>query len=64
MPKESERPDLGRAHGNSPDRGQPSGHTPADHAEPRRRPIARTNGPDHADPTEKGRPHDTGRSGA
>jgi hypothetical protein len=64
MPKESERPDLGRVNATSPDRGQPSGHTPADHAEVRRRPNAGTTGPDHADPTEKARPHDSGRSGA
>jgi hypothetical protein len=64
MPHSTRKPDLGRANGTAPDRGAPSGHTPADHAEPRRPPQARSKLPDHADPTEKARPHDTGRSGA
>ena len=57
------RPDLGQAHGTSPDRGRPTGHTPADHAEPRR-PVRHPAGPDHTDPRERARPTDTGRGGA
>lgn len=63
MPHATEKPDLGHAHGTKPDRGEPSGHTPADHAEHRRAPAIH-GGPDHADPSEKARPRDTDRSGA
>jgi hypothetical protein len=60
-------PDLGKANGNSPDRGQPSGHTRADHAHP-----TRELKPSEKDPpgdgehraTEKARPWDTDRGGA
>jgi hypothetical protein len=64
MPHSTKKPDLGQAHGNTPDRGAPSGHTPADQAEHRRPPPAQSGGPDHKDPTEKARPRDTSRSGA
>ena len=64
MSNSTRKPDLGRAHGVSPDRGSASGHTPADHAEQRREPTAPSGQPDHKDPTEKARPRDTNRSGA
>ncbi|HEV2675615.1 MAG TPA: hypothetical protein VGV37_13810 [Aliidongia sp.] len=63
MSHATQKPDLGQAHGTRPDRGAPSGHTPDDHADHRRAPAA-SQGPDHTDPTEKARPHDTDRSGA
>jgi hypothetical protein len=63
MPHSPPKPDLGRANGMTPDRGAPSGHTPDDHAKPHRR-QSRSKLPDHADETERARPHDTGRSGA
>jgi len=61
------KPDLGKAHGTTPDRGRPSGHTPSDHGEHTRRLD-----PDEKDPpgkgqhraTEKARPRDTERGGA
>lgn len=64
MSHSTRKPDLGHAHGASPDRGSASGHTPADHAEPRSDPTAQSSQPDHKDPTEKARPRDTNRSGA
>jgi hypothetical protein len=51
-------PDLGRQNGAAPDRGNPSGHTPADAYEHRPR---RSSDPAAA---EKARPTDTGRHGA
>jgi hypothetical protein len=64
--KPAERPqELSRKNAKTPDRGQPSGHTPADAAETRS--AHRTQEPagakNHA-PVEKGRPKDTGRGGA
>lgn len=64
MSHSTQKPDLGRAHGATPDRGSASGHTPADQDERRRVPAARSDRPDHMDPTEKARPRDTDRSGA
>lgn len=63
MPHATDKPDLGRAHGKKPDRGEPSGHTPADHAEHRRTSTVH-HGADHTDAREKARPRDTDRSGA
>jgi hypothetical protein len=63
MSHATKKPDLGRVHARTPDRGTASGHTPADHAKHRRQ-LATRPGPDHADPTEKARPRDTNRSGA
>lgn len=63
--KPEQRAELGRRNAMTPDRGEPSGHTPADAAETRttqrtREPAGAKN---HA-LVEKGRPKDTGRSGA
>ena len=60
-------PDLGKAHGKTPDRGRPSGHTPEHHLHP-----TRELKPSEIDPpgdgehraTEKARPWDTDRGDA
>jgi len=64
MRQPTPKPDLGRAHGATPDRGAPSGHTPADHDETHRAPHPASGRPDNEDPTEKARPRDTNRGGA
>jgi hypothetical protein len=64
MSHSTQKPDLGHAHGQTPDRGTPSGHTPPDHGEHRRKPTQPSHVPDHRDPTEKARPRDTNRTGA
>ena len=64
MPHSTQKPDLGRANGTRPDRGSASGETPAVPDERGPVPPARSDRPDHLDPTEKARPRDTNRSGA
>lgn len=67
MPKPPDLPDLGKTNATSVDRGKPSGQTPADHHQPRRRATPEEQDPpgdgEHR-PIEKARPADTGRGGA
>ncbi len=64
MSQSIQKPDLGQAHGTKPDRGKPSGHTPADRYETHRAPRPQSGRPDNEDPVEKARPRDTNRGGA
>jgi hypothetical protein len=67
MPQAPDAQDLGRKNGRTPDRGRPSGHVPADHAQPTRTLAPAERDPPGAGelaPTEKARPTDTGRGGA
>jgi len=63
-PEEHDR-ELSRQHAKTPDRGQPSGHTPHDatHTHARERAREPAGVKNHA-PTEKARPVDTDRGGA
>jgi hypothetical protein len=67
MPKPPEPSDPGKTNATTIDRGKPSGQTPADHYQPRRRPAPdERDPPDDSEhrPIEKARPSDTGRGGA
>lgn len=64
MSHSTHKPDLGQAHGDKPDRGKPSGHTPPDHDETHQKPRPQSGRPDNEDPVEKARPRDTNRGGA